>query len=115
MKSKELIAQLLKIDPSGEIEVIGTHGDILATAKLPWYYDGTVNILLRDKNHTESCDVIGLKQLREGQKIILYEMSMEDVMTDHYDDADFVVDGDEKFTENINTFREIFAGMNEEV
>lgn len=97
MKIKELIRQLQEADPSGEFDVFGD-GDIFFANSLPWYWDGTPGILIRD----ETCDcynIRGVKQIDNTStgKIYLNCLSLEDLAWEHYDDEKFIVEGDEAF------------------
>lgn len=100
MKTKELIRLLQENDPSGELEVVGSYGDIYFIERLPDYYDGKVNILIKDDEK-----IIGMKQNIGKDKIVLAELSLEDVMTDYWDDENFILEGDECFLNLANKYR----------
>lgn len=84
MKSKELIAELQKLDPTGEIEVVGSSGDIYFAEVQPAYWDGRLAILIRDKEERKRgwYHVKGMKFISSGKKIVLNEMNMKDVIWD---------------------------------
>ena len=48
MKSKELIRLLQEEDPSGEVEVCVQNFDILGIHTEPAYWDGSLQVLMRD-------------------------------------------------------------------
>ncbi len=50
MKTKELIRQLQREDPSGELECCVDNSDIFFVEHLPAYYDGCLEVLVRDKS-----------------------------------------------------------------
>lgn len=81
MKSKDLIAELQKLDPSGEIEVIAD-GDIYFASLEPAYYDGCLQTLIRDPALAPYYNIIGMKITGRGQKIQLHCMNMRDVIFD---------------------------------
>ena len=85
MKTKEVIRQLQEADPSGEEEVcIGNH-DIYRIFPEDAYYDGSLQIIEKDKNG----HIIGGTIRRSGMKVQMIEHTLEDVvlelMLDHYD------------------------------
>lgn len=101
MKTKELIRQLVEVDPDGECEVFCPDGDIWFVQRLPWYYDGRPGILHRDPELTgKSFDLTGMRQITEkdGDKIYVYTMDVDDLMCDGWNDM--IVEGDEQFVKN---------------
>jgi hypothetical protein len=86
MKSKELIRQLLELDPKGEVEVcVGNH-DIWTVDLEPAYYDGRLQVLVRDPELTGKCfDIVGAKYVSKGQKITITSMGVTDVLWDNPD------------------------------
>lgn len=90
MKSKDLIAKLLKDDPTGEAEVVIGGQDIWYLQKCAMYYDGTPHLLKRDPNDNEK--VIGYRVCRncEHGKIELKTFDMDE----------FISDSVEKFSES---------------
>lgn len=86
MKVKELIQQLQELDPSGETEVSCGNHDIWTVEMLPAYYDGRLQLLIRDPEKTGECfDIIGAKYVSKGQKIKLTSMGVTDVLWDNPD------------------------------
>lgn len=81
MKTKELIEQLLKIDPSGETEVCINNLDINYLDKVESYYDGRLERLVKDKNNT----VVGGKYLSNGLKVRIITTSIEQCLLDNPD------------------------------
>lgn len=79
MKSKELIRQLLELDPSGDIEVSIGNTDIYHIERLPAYYDGTQQVLIRDEK-SQYYNVIGAKYHRHGEKIKLRSLSISEAI-----------------------------------
>jgi len=74
MKSKDLIKTLQELDPSGETEVCVHNVDIMYIESLPAYYDGTLQVLVRD----EDGKIQGAKYVRSGDKIKINTMSISD-------------------------------------
>lgn len=69
MKSKELIEEILKADPSGELEVcIGGNDPIDFVSMQEAYYDGNLEILIKDSNGK----LKGYKVTGNGYKIIIH-------------------------------------------
>jgi hypothetical protein len=86
MKSKELIKQLQELDPTGEIEVGCGNHDIWYAERMPAYYDGRFQLLLRDPKLTGKCfDIIGARYVSRGDKIKLVSMGVADVLWDNPD------------------------------
>lgn len=82
MKTKDLIRRLQEADPSGEIECCVGNVDILFVSHEPAYYDGRMQVLIRD----EKCkyyNVIGAKYVENGYKIQIHAHSIEDALCDH--------------------------------
>ena len=76
MKSKDLIAELLKQDPTGEAEVVIGGQDIWCLQKCAMYYDGTPHLLKRDPNDSEN--VIGYS-VRRGYEHGKIELKLKDM------------------------------------
>ena len=95
MKTKELIRLLQQADPSGEIEV-NCGGDINTVEVMPAYYDGALHVLIRDEKESPYDNVIGMREVREGSKIILTTIALDDLCWG----ADFeslVLEGSDRF------------------
>jgi len=107
MKSKELIAILQELDPTGECHVY-TDGDICDVIKLPWYYDGRPGIIIwKDKNFkTGDLNIKGLRENtpEDGDKIYIKCYTLDDAASDVVLSGDnIVVDGSDYF---LNKFEE---------
>jgi len=57
MKTKELIRQLLNLDPTGEADVCVGNADIHLAERLSAYYDGPLQIL--ERGGKQGYDIIG--------------------------------------------------------
>lgn len=89
MKTRELIRLLREADPSGDIECcVGNH-DIYIVESAPAYYDGSLQILIRDENRQGEFNVIGAKRTNRGQKVNIRDLSIADCILDN---ADFPVE-----------------------
>lgn len=82
MKIKELVKQLYEIDPTGETEVVTDEGDIFIVESQPAYWDGHLEILIRDESKKPYYDIVGIRELTEGRKIRLRSESLEDICYD---------------------------------
>jgi hypothetical protein len=89
MKGKELIKQLQEIDPTGEIEVCVGNVDIWTVHAEPAYWDGKLQLLVRDEKKAPYYDIVGGKYVVSGSKITLTTMSITDVL---WGDPDAVID-----------------------
>jgi len=69
MKTKDLIEKLQKLDPTGEIHVCIDNHDIFSVSLNPAYWDGTLQVLLRDPSKEPYYDVKGLRFVVHGNKI----------------------------------------------
>jgi hypothetical protein len=91
MKTKELIRLLQEADPSGEIECCVGNEDIYFVACEPAYYDGTLQVLIRDKSKKDY-NIIGAEFRRDGYKIQFHCQSIEDaIYTAHEFDSELPV------------------------
>ena len=100
MKTKELIRQLQECDPTGEVEVICDGGDIYTVIPLPAYYDGSLKTLIRDDSLKPYYDVIGMRETREGRKVVLQGMDLQDVCWDIDDPSKLIIEGSDEFKES---------------
>ncbi len=82
MKTKTLVQLLNEADPSGEIECCVGNVDIHFVERLPGYYDGAYQVLTRDENQKEYYNITGGKYIREGQKIQIHTLSIQDILED---------------------------------
>jgi hypothetical protein len=89
VKSKELIRLLQEEDPTGETEVsVGNH-DIFELRTEPAYWDGKLQLLIRDPAKAPYYDIVGGKYCTAGSKIVINAMSISDVL---WQDPDATVD-----------------------
>ena len=84
MKVKELIAELNKIDPTGEEEVCIDNRDIHFVELLPAYYDGKLQRLIRDEKK-QGNNIVGAKFTTKGCKVVIHYLGIEDVILDYVD------------------------------
>lgn len=82
MKSKELIRQLIENDPSGETEVCVGNVDIHFVSCEPAYYDGSLQVLIRDETNPYY-NITGAKYKRKGNKVQIHTLSISDVVIDN--------------------------------
>ncbi len=82
MKTGELIRLLQEADPSGEVECCIDNHDIYSVELWPAFYDGALEILIRDPSLRPNYDVIGGIIRRTGQKIRLRSLPLEDAVWD---------------------------------
>jgi hypothetical protein len=85
MKTKELIAQLQKEDPTGETEVIVDGSPIYSIENQPAYYDGPLKVLIQDHSLDPYYNIVGFKYVRGGNKIRISTMSLDDCLCDNPD------------------------------
>lgn len=92
MKTKELIRRLQEEDPSGEIEVCVGNVDIHFVERMPAYYDGSLQVLIRNKN-TKYYNIVGGKYVRSGDKVNIHTLSITDAISNACSvDSKFEVD-----------------------
>jgi len=110
MKTKELIKKLQELDPSGETECCVQNIDIWYVDVLPYYYDGTMQMLVRDSAKSPYYDVVGAKYLSSGEKINIVPLSIEDAI---FEDVTLPVDFDtlsfskkERYKESVEIVRQ---------
>ena len=84
MKTRILIEQLQKADPTGEAECVVGCQDIHFVAAVPMFYDGTPTLLERDETKS-GYNIIGLRVPDRGIKIKIHTLSRRDVFLDHPD------------------------------
>jgi hypothetical protein len=76
MKTKELIRQLHKADPTGEMEVTVGKADIHFVGVQPYYHDGLTQILLRDETNPYY-NIIGAEVRSNGQHVHIRPLTIE--------------------------------------
>lgn len=84
MKTKYLIAELLKADPTGEAECVVGGEDILFVSSDPAYYDGNPQIAVRDDSNP-FYNVTGFTFLNEGTKVRIHTHSLEAALLNNPD------------------------------
>ena len=89
MKGKELIRLLQEIDPTGEVEVSVGNIDIFDVHQEPAYWDGKLQLLVRDESKAPYYDVVGGKYVVSGSKIVITPMSISEVL---WSDPDAAID-----------------------
>jgi hypothetical protein len=89
MKTKDLIKELQEADPSGEIEVCVNNIDIFTVTTEPAYYDGRLQLLIRDPAKKPYYDIVGGRYVSSGAKVVISPMSITDVL---WDDPDAEID-----------------------
>ena len=82
MKTKELIRLLQEQDPSGEEECCCGNQDIFFVSKDFAYYDGSLQVLIRDPAKAPYYDVVGGKYVRTGFKIQIHTLGISDILDD---------------------------------
>ena len=114
MKSKKLIEELQRIDPSGEMEVCVHNEDIYFIEKQPAYYDGGFQVLIKDGDNIK-----GIKYVIDGSKIKLHLFDLEYRIID---DPDFPVEIPDAgnyltkcFKERVENFRKESKEINKEI
>ena len=94
MKVKHLIKRLQELDPTGEIEVSVGNDDILLLKKKSASEDGFQQILIRDEaamghivveSKMMKYDVVGVKLVAKGEKIVIYPHGVEDIFLENPD------------------------------
>lgn len=89
MKTKDLIAMLQKEDPSGEVEVCVNNHDIYFAEMMEAYWDGKLQLIVRDESKKPYYHIVGAKVVATGAKIKLHTMGVEDIIEN---DPDIPVD-----------------------
>jgi hypothetical protein len=113
MKTKELIKRLQEEDPSGEIEVCVGNVDIHFVERMPAYYDGSLQVLIRDYN-TKYYNIVGGKYVREGQKVKIHILSITDAISNAASvDANFEVDYSQLSEESAKSTQKAHADLRE--
>ena len=83
MKVKDLVRLLQAEDPTGETEVCVQNEDIFDVHTEPAYYDGKLQLLVRDPALIDCYDVVGGKYVVSGSKIVITPMGVTDVLWDN--------------------------------
>lgn len=92
MKTKDLINELKKADPTGENEVVVCNKDIYFIESLPAYYDGSAEKLIFSETGDKMFPIAG-KFVRKGIKIQINTLSLQDAAQEYYEaEKDFPID-----------------------
>lgn len=113
MKTSELIRLLQEADPSGELECCIDNHDIYSVELWPAFYDGFLEILVRDLSLRPHYDVVGGIIRRTGQKIRLRPLPLEDAVRDAAD-KDFPIDIVETHVETRQQIEKVVQKWREE-
>lgn len=88
MKVNEVIRLLQAADPTGECEVCVGNIDIHFIALEPAYYDGPLQLILRDPGR-RGYNVVGARYKRQGDKVQIHLLPIKTALTE---DPDMPVD-----------------------
>lgn len=110
MKTKEMIRQLQKADPSGEEEVCVGNSDIHFVELLPAYYDGKLQVLVRDEK-TKFYNIVGAKILSSGSKVKIHTLSIKDAIWNNHD---LPIDYSDLSEENAARYQQYYDKIREE-
>ena len=80
MKTKELIHRLQEADPSGEMDCCVSNADIFFVDVEPAYWDGCLQVLIRDPAKSPYYDVVGAKYVSSGKKLVIRPLSISDAI-----------------------------------
>lgn len=81
MLTKDLIKLLQKADPEGNTHCCIDNADIFDVQRLPAYYDGPREELIRDEKKKPYYDVVGAKVIHKGDKIKISILSINDIIS----------------------------------
>jgi len=115
MKTKKLIELLNEADPSGEEEVCVGNIDILFVSKDPAYYDGCLQVLIRDPLQEPYYNITGAKITGVGSKIQIHTLDIESAI---YNASDLSVDlegASGRYTEEVKCWRKDAKDLEEEL
>lgn len=85
MKTKELIRRLQEADPTGELEACVGNADVFFVSTEPAYYDGCLQVLIRDPAKAPYYDVVGARYVSAGSKVKIVPLSITDLLWDDHD------------------------------
>lgn len=111
MKTKDLIAALQQADPSGEEECCIGNADIHFVENIPAYYDGALQILVRDPILRPYFDVVGARFVRGGRKVKIHYLTISDLV---WDRPETVIDYSELSEDQQKRYKENHAKIREE-
>lgn len=78
MKTKDLIKELQKADPSGETHAAIGNSDIMCVERLPAYYDGSLQVI----SYNEKGYPVSAKYHRKGEKVSITSWAISDIIGD---------------------------------
>lgn len=115
MKTKKLIELLNEADPSGEEEVCVGNIDIHFVSKDPAYYDGCLQVLVRDPLREPYYNITGAKINGTGSKIQIHILEIESAI---YDNPELPVEVDSsniRYIEKVKGWRKDAKDLEEEL
>jgi hypothetical protein len=119
MKTKDLIAALQKADPSGELECCVGNVDIHFVDTEPAYYDGSLQVLIRDESKKPYFDIVGGKYVDKGTKVVIHTFALSDLIFDFPDakiDLSELSEGRrQRYEEHINKTRQKSLDIHNEI
>lgn len=81
MNTRDLIAALQEVDPTGDTLVCVNNDDVYLVHRQPAYYDGALTQLVIDETKRgRAYSVAGVKIIRSGDKVTIQCLSVEDVL-----------------------------------
>jgi hypothetical protein len=108
MKTKDLIKQLQEQDPSGDLEVVVGNLPIVFAYKQPGYYDGLLQILIKDEQGYHS----GYKFTPRGMKIQIHTTDLDGQLLD---DPELPVDISEVSDHSIQRYKDLIEKTRQEM
>lgn len=118
MKTRELIRQLQETDPSGDLECCVGNADILAVWAEPAYWDGCLQVLVRDPT-SQYYNVVGARYQDSGVKVVIQPHSICDALLE---DPEMPVDTSaiarrarERYEAQVAEWRQTMRDINESV
>lgn len=82
MKTKDLIKLLQETDPSGELQCSINGVDIYFAQIKPGYWDGVYQVIIKDEDKKNQCNIVGMEYRSDGDKLCIETYSIKDVMLD---------------------------------
>ena len=115
MKTKELIKQLNDCDPSGELECCVENEDIYYVDVTPAYYNGRLQVLIREPRNENYYNIIGGKYFNEGKKVDIKVLSIEDIVLEDPDIPIEIPEGDISLKNLVEGYREEGRKIRDEI
>jgi hypothetical protein len=115
MKTKTLIKLLQEADPTGEEEVCVGNVDIFDVHPDGAYYDGALQVLVRDDKLKPFWDIVGGKYVRTGKKIQIHTLSIQDLLLDDPEaPIEYIGCGENsRYETQVEKWREEYRKLNE--